>query len=266
MRADCSTFLLFIGVFAAFIAFPVVGKGLKSGHTFFILQDLVDGLCLLSSTGSTLDVAVDGGSDAFGRCDELTHSFTHSLLHSPTHSLFHSLTHSSIHSPTDSLIHTTTKKHSCTHLLTCSYSCIRCGIDAIWYVTGKAGSYQIHARDQDSTEHVDACLSTSVCNEVNSTVTSGSCRSCGAKEWNIVGDTEIGSVITQSNNKYCIRRDGKQAVIDSCDTGYTTFKIEFITKDNILKMNSDGTILSSSLTHEYLTHSHIRHEADQCSY
>ena len=83
MRGNCSNFLLFIGVFVVLIAFPVVGKGLKSGHTFFILQDLVDGLCLLSSSGSAqLDVAIDGGSadvvgrdsDAFGRCNELAHS------------------------------------------------------------------------------------------------------------------------------------------------------------------------------------------------
>ena len=93
-------------------------------------------------------------------------------------------------------------------------------------------------------------MSTSICNEVNSTVTSGSCRSCGAKDWNIVGDTDMGSVITQSNNKYCIKRDGKQAVIDFCDNGYTTFKIEFITKDDILKMNSDGMIISRLRTHE----------------
>lgn len=141
---------------------------------------------------------------------------------------------------------------------------IRCGINAIWYVTGKAGSYQIHARGQDSSEQIDTCLSTSVCNTINSTVASGSCRSCGAKDWNIVGDTELGSVITQSNNKYCIKRVGKQAIIDLCDNnGYATFKIEFITKDNILKMNSDGMIyslpfpitiysLAYSLTHSFI--------------
>jgi len=156
-------------------------------------------------------------------------------------------------------VHSITLSSSFTHYI------IRCGINAIWYVTGKAGSYQIHARGQDSSEQIDTCLSTSVCNTINSTVASGSCRSCGAKDWNIVGDTELGSVITQSNNKYCIKRVGKQAIIDLCDNnGYATFKIEFITKDNILKMNSDGMIyslpshlLTYSLTYS-LTHSFIQ--------
>lgn len=54
-------FLLFVGVFL-FGVLPVVGKGLKSGHTFFILQDLVDGLCLLTSSTAISDVAIDGNS------------------------------------------------------------------------------------------------------------------------------------------------------------------------------------------------------------
>ena len=81
-------FLLFVGVFL-FGVLPVVGKGLKSGHTFFILQDLVDGLCLLTS--STADVAIDGNSavesdtnnDGFGRYSALNYSFV----------LFYSLHH-----------------------------------------------------------------------------------------------------------------------------------------------------------------------------
>lgn len=149
------------------------------------------------------------------------------IVHEKNHSLFYALSHSLL---------------------------IRCGINAIWYVTGEAGSYQIHARGHDSTEHIDACLSSSICNTINSSVTSDSCRSCGAKDWNIVGDTEVGSVLTQSNNKYCVKRDGKQAIIDLCDNGYVTFKIEFITKDNLLKMNSDGMIFTHSLTPYSLTH------------
>jgi hypothetical protein len=80
-------FLLFAGVFL-FGALPVVGKGLKSGHTFFILQDLVDGLCLLTSSTALSDVAVDGNSavesdtnnNGFGRYSSLNYSFVLLLI------------------------------------------------------------------------------------------------------------------------------------------------------------------------------------------
>ena len=83
-------FLLFVGVFL-FGVLPVVGKGLKSGHTFFILQDLVDGLCLLTSSTAISDVAIDGNSavesdtnsNGFGRYSALNYSFV----------LFYSLHH-----------------------------------------------------------------------------------------------------------------------------------------------------------------------------
>lgn len=62
-------YLLFLGVFLVFGANPAIGKGLRSGHTFFILQDLLDGLCLLASSTAPFDVAIDGNSAATAPVD-----------------------------------------------------------------------------------------------------------------------------------------------------------------------------------------------------
>lgn len=73
----------------------------------------------------------------------------------------------------------------------------RCAIDTLWYVTGKPGSYQIHHRmvDEDDT---DSCLGKAQCHLDSSDLQVGSCNHCGAKKWNILGDSDTGNLCTKS--------------------------------------------------------------------
>ena len=68
----------------------------------------------------------------------------------------------------------------------------RCGIDTLWYVTGKPGSYFIHLKEFD--EDLNQCLVKSDCHLELSDVQIASCNHCGAKKWNILGDSETGAI------------------------------------------------------------------------
>jgi hypothetical protein len=68
----------------------------------------------------------------------------------------------------------------------------RCGIDTLWYVTGKPGSYQIHHRLVDE-EDDESCLDRTQCHLEESDVKLANCNHCGAKKWNILGDAQSGS-------------------------------------------------------------------------
>jgi hypothetical protein len=67
----------------------------------------------------------------------------------------------------------------------------RCGVDTLWYVTGKPGSYLIHRKVLDDDE-IDQCLVKSNCHTDASEINIASCTHCGAKKWNILGDSDTG--------------------------------------------------------------------------
>lgn len=71
----------------------------------------------------------------------------------------------------------------------------RCSLNTLWYVTGKPGSYQVHHRQTES-EDDETCLSKSQCHLESSSASLMNCNHCGAKKWNIVGDSETGVILS----------------------------------------------------------------------
>ena len=103
----------------------------------------------------------------------------------------------------------------------------RCGVDTLWYVTGKTGAYQLHHRLTDENdEDEDTCLGKSQCHLDQADAQLGSCDHCGAKKWNILGDAETGYVLTQESNKNCIKREGDKLMVIKCDKGYSAFTLQ----------------------------------------
>lgn len=115
----------------------------------------------------------------------------------------------------------------------------RCAIDTLWYVVGKPGAYQIHHRKIDETED-DVCLDKTHCHLDESETRLSNCQHCGAKKWNILGDSDTGYVLTEDSNKNCIKRTGETVSVIKCDKGYSRLTLQFATKDDITAMNSDG--------------------------
>ncbi len=68
---------------------------------------------------------------------------------------------------------------------------VRCSVDTLWSVVGKPGSYQLHKKMIESTDD-ELCLDREVCHEDESDVRVFSCNHCGAKSWNILGDSQTG--------------------------------------------------------------------------
>ena len=96
----------------------------------------------------------------------------------------------------------------------------RCSINTLWFVTGKPGSYNIHHRPVDEDDD-DECFDKAQCHKEESAVKLADCNHCGAKKWNIVGDNESGYVLTEDDNKNCVKRDGDSAVVNKCIKGYS---------------------------------------------
>ena len=67
----------------------------------------------------------------------------------------------------------------------------RCGIDTLWYVSGKPGTYQIHQKILDERDST-SCLVKSNCHLDISDIQIANCNHCGAKKWNILGESETG--------------------------------------------------------------------------
>lgn len=67
----------------------------------------------------------------------------------------------------------------------------RCGLDTLWFVAGKPGSYQIHKRIYEDDQQ-DLCLDKAQCHLDESDVKLANCNHCGAKKWNILGDAQSG--------------------------------------------------------------------------
>lgn len=128
----------------------------------------------------------------------------------------------------------------------------RCGLDTLWYVLGKSGSYQIHHRLVDEND-LDTCLDKVQCHMDESELKLGSCNHCGAKKWNILGDANSGYVLTEDKNKHCLKRTGDTASMIKCDKGYSSFSLQFVTKDDITAMGSDGArLINAALDNDLL--------------
>ena len=118
----------------------------------------------------------------------------------------------------------------------------RCAIDTLWYVTGRPGSYQLHHRKVEEVDD-ELCLDKINCAFSESATRLGSCKHCGAKKWNILGDQDSGYVLSEDGGKNCMHRDGANAKMVKCDDSYTAMTLQFATRDDIKTMESLGARL-----------------------
>eukprot|EP00578_Thalassiosira_sp_NH16_P016295 CAMPEP_0181127708 /NCGR_PEP_ID=MMETSP1071-20121207/28344_1 /TAXON_ID=35127 /ORGANISM="Thalassiosira sp., Strain NH16" /LENGTH=944 /DNA_ID=CAMNT_0023213469 /DNA_START=147 /DNA_END=2981 /DNA_ORIENTATION=+ len=136
----------------------------------------------------------------------------------------------------------------------------RCSIDTLFFVVGSPGSYQIHKRPQDETD-VDpdgTCISKKTCDKIDANaknfdtvdVKLAKCTHCGAKAWNIHGDSNTGYVLTESSSgvQQCIIRPKgskkvKLAPCDSADHPYTPLQLQFASAADVEAMSSPGARL-----------------------
>mmetsp|Transcript_18676 Transcript_18676/g.60380 ORF Transcript_18676/g.60380 Transcript_18676/m.60380 type:complete len:881 (-) Transcript_18676:1194-3836(-) len=114
----------------------------------------------------------------------------------------------------------------------------RCGIDTLWYVSGKPGSYSLHRRKIDE-EDDDLCLDKASCFLDESALRLGHCKHCGALKWNIVGDSDQGYALTEDNGKYCLKRVGNKAKTSLCERKeHVALNLQFAQRDEIRAMES----------------------------
>lgn len=128
----------------------------------------------------------------------------------------------------------------------------RCSIDTLFYVVGQPGKYQIHKRTLDGkTDEEDDgnCIAKKSCKESDASKTMDAklskCSHCGAKNWNILGDSEQGYVLTQDDGDTCLIRekDGTKAMTTPCDadvSSYTPLQLQFASASDIRTMSSAG--------------------------
>ena len=158
----------------------------------------------------------------------------------------------------------------------------RCSIETLWYVLGEPGTFQIHKRAVDGTvDEMDdgMCLAKKSCKEGDLAKTMelklAKCSHCGAKKWNILGDSSTGYVLTEDDGKTClIRKKGtNKAFTAPCDevtkeereaaaaaaaaaeegraateppkleNTYTPFMLQFASASDISSMSSPGARL-----------------------
>eukprot|EP00548_Thalassiothrix_antarctica_P012360 CAMPEP_0194161710 /NCGR_PEP_ID=MMETSP0152-20130528/79083_1 /TAXON_ID=1049557 /ORGANISM="Thalassiothrix antarctica, Strain L6-D1" /LENGTH=896 /DNA_ID=CAMNT_0038871525 /DNA_START=985 /DNA_END=3675 /DNA_ORIENTATION=- len=129
----------------------------------------------------------------------------------------------------------------------------RCSIDTLFFVEGKPGNYQIVKRPVEeaaaSEEDDGVCLSKKNCNESPQDARILNCSHCGSKEWNILGDSEMGYVLTEGNEegkKLCLVRVADKATLASCDNddiNYTSLDLQFASESDIKAMSSSAARL-----------------------
>lgn len=137
----------------------------------------------------------------------------------------------------------------------------RCSIDTLFFVVGSPGSYQIHKRpsDENDVDPDGTCLSKKSCDKIDPAkkddapaidVKLAKCTHCGAKAWNIHGDSNTGYVLTESSSgvQQCLIRpkgskDVKLAPCDSADHPYTPLQLQFASAADIEAMSSPGARL-----------------------
>ena len=116
------------------------------------------------------------------------------------------------------------------------------------------GKYQIHKRPIDDDAAVDpdgTCITKTSCAEKDLKkildVKLAKCTHCGAKNWNILGDSETGYVLTEGegDSKVCVVREKgtkkvKVAPCDSEEVPYTPLQLQFASAADITAMGSAG--------------------------
>lgn len=134
----------------------------------------------------------------------------------------------------------------------------RCSVDTLFYVVGKPGKYQIRKRPVDGiideSEDGGLCLSKKKCDESAQDLKIMGCSHCGSKEWNILGDSDTGYVLTEGSEegkKLCVIREGTKAVLASCDSedvAYTPLQLQFTSETDIKQMSSPAGRLIGAAT------------------
>jgi hypothetical protein len=153
----------------------------------------------------------------------------------------------------------------------------RCSVDTLFFVVGSPGSYKIHKRPMDDNSNVDpdgTCITKAKCDildpvtikkdagnkDIYSTdVKLAKCTHCGAKSWNIHGDTTTGYVLTESSSgvQLCLVRgpkaggdkktsNGSTVKMIPCDSTmypYTPLQLQFASASDIEAMSSPGARL-----------------------
>lgn len=129
----------------------------------------------------------------------------------------------------------------------------RCSIDTLFFVVGTPGKYQIHKRPiEEGTSSGDGlCLTKPSCSDKDKKKTQdvklAKCTHCGAKNWNILGDSQTGYVLTEGEgeDKVCVVRekDSKKVKVAPCDSkevNYTPLQLQFASTADITAMSSAG--------------------------
>ena len=155
----------------------------------------------------------------------------------------------------------------------------RCSVDTLFFVVGSPGSYRIHKRpmDDDAGGILDpdgTCITKAKCDILDpiaikkdaldgkdaygTDVKLAKCTHCGAKAWNIHGDTTTGYVLTESSSgvQLCLVRtkggdggkknaasDVKMVPCDSTMYPYTPLLLQFASAGDIEAMSSPGARL-----------------------
>jgi len=138
----------------------------------------------------------------------------------------------------------------------------RCSIDTLFFVVGSPGSYQIHKRPQEETDADPdgTCFSKKTCDKIDPDKKDGDvavvdvklakCTHCGAKAWNIHGDSNTGYVLTESSSgvQQCLIRPkgskkARLAPCDSADHPYTPLQLQFASAADVEAMSSPGARL-----------------------
>jgi len=84
------------------------------------------------------------------------------------------------------------------------------------------------------------------------------CSHCGAKQWNILGDSDTGYVLAEGDGKTCLVREkatnkAMTALCDSSDVPYTPFQLQFATANDIKTMGSPAARLIGAASDGDLT-------------
>jgi len=125
----------------------------------------------------------------------------------------------------------------------------RCSVDTLFYVIGSPGSYSIvkrpHGEDDAADSSNKMCLAKPSCAEKDALKVQdlkiAPCTHCGAKSWNILGDSDTGYVLTEGGLnvtgsatkpvKLCLVREkqsrkAKLSPCDSQDIVYTPLQLQ----------------------------------------
>ena len=91
-----------------------------------------------------------------------------------------------------------------------------------------------------------SCKDTDVSKPMDAKV--AKCSYCGAENWNILGDADMGYVLSQGDGKTCLTRESgtKKAMTAPCDSTenrYVALQLQFASASDIKAMSSDGARL-----------------------